>query len=56
MAVSNIGASTGAVSKATPAKPAHPPAKSSTQPAPAASHKKHQPQVAQQGHRVNKLV
>jgi hypothetical protein len=56
MAVSSIGASAGAVSKAAPAKPVHPPAKSSTQPAPAASHKNRQPQVGQQGHRVNKLV
>jgi hypothetical protein len=42
--------------KSSPIKPAPPSPKASTQPAPAASHKKHQPQVGQQGHRVNKLV
>jgi hypothetical protein len=56
MAVSSIGAATSAVSKAISAKPAPPPAAASTQTTPATNHKKHHPQVGQQGHQVNKLV
>jgi hypothetical protein len=55
MAISSIGATTSAVPKSAPVKPASPPSPGSALTAPATGHNKHHSQIGA-GHLVNKLA